>query len=283
MAGILESLKRATPKANVSRGSGSVFEQLKGQLEREAQTSREARLPGEEILPADLQPQPTEPVLEAPIEPETILESPELHVEEPEEVTPEGLERLKLDEGERLSTYIDSVGVPTIGVGFNLNEPANAAIFKRVTGFTVDEAGKPGFKITKEQSSKLLAYTVKRAESEASSVFPNINELPEDVQDALVNFTFNLGQTKANQFNETRAAIAAKDGKRAAALLRKSLWYRQVKGRGERIASILEKSLRPDSISSEDSGESDVEVFEDDTGTLFRKNADGSYTRLIEG
>lgn len=268
MPGVFESLRAATPKANVTpKGSGSVFDMLKGQIMRDSQATRESATPGTEILPKDLQAPaedvlPVTPVAELPPDRLILRDQPEPNepdlllpadsvdpgdrlIEEitEDDVTPAGLRRLALDEGDILETYTDSVGVATIGVGFNLEEPANAPLFKRITGYTVDEAMKPGFKITKEQSQKLLAATVKRAESEAVEVFPNIDELPPEVQDALINFTFNLGQTRASQFNETRKAIADKDGKKAAAQLRKSLWYKQVKSRGERIAKTLETYL----------------------------------------
>lgn len=165
--------------------------------------------------------------------------------QEADEMTPEGMSRLTLDEGERLKVYKDTKKIDTIGVGFNLEEPANRATFQRVTGFSVEEA-RAGRAITRAQSRALLEVTAKAAEQDARSLVPEYDQLPTVAQDALVNFVFNVGKTKASEFKNTLAAIRRGDGKAAADGLRKSAYYKQVGARGERVAQALERIGKPE-------------------------------------
>jgi lysozyme len=160
--------------------------------------------------------------------------------EEESPVTPEGKKQLKTDEGLRLGVYKDTKGIDTIGIGFNLEEPANAETFKSVTGFSVTEA-RAGKKITNEHADALLDLTVKSAEADARKLVPAFDKHDPSVQDAITNFVFNLGLPKAAEFKNTLAAINRGDGRAAAAGIRRSRYYQQVGARGERVASAIEK------------------------------------------
>ena len=154
-------------------------------------------------------------------------------------MTPQGYERLVADEGERLKVYKDTKGIATIGVGFNLEEASNRSVFKSVTGMTVEQAIQ-GTPITKAHSRELLRITSDRARADAEKLLPDLGSYPPVVQDALVNFVFNVGLGTASQFRNTLAAIKRGDGKAAANGLRQSLYYKQVGARGERVAKALE-------------------------------------------
>lgn len=170
-------------------------------------------------------------------------EEPTYDYEEPSIVTPDGKKQLIRDEGQRLSAYKDSKGIYTIGVGFNLEEPANAKLFEQTTGFSAEEA-KQGKPITAADSAALLDVTVQRAEADARSLLPSFAKLSDKDQDAFVNFVFNVGRGTASQFKNTLAALNRGDGKAAAAGLRASAYYKQVGARGERVAKALE-TLEP--------------------------------------
>lgn len=154
-------------------------------------------------------------------------------------VTPEGKQQLKSDEGLRLKVYKDTKGIDTVGYGFNLQEPANKAAFKQVTGFDVLDA-RGGKAITQEHADALLDVTVKSAEADTRKLIPGFDSHDPKVQDALTNFVFNLGLPKASEFTNTLAAINRGDGKAAAANIRRSLYYKQVGQRGERVARAIE-------------------------------------------
>jgi lysozyme len=55
-------------------------------------------------------------------------------------------------------------------------------------------------------------------------------------QAAIVELVFNLGLPKLRTFKRFLSAVAEQRWPHAAAELRDSLWYRQVKGRGETLA-----------------------------------------------
>lgn len=153
-------------------------------------------------------------------------------------MTPEGLDRLRKDEGDKLIVYKDTKKKDTIGVGFNLEAPENRELFESVTGFSVEEARK-GKPITPEQSAQLLALTVERAEAEARKLVRNWEKLEPAQRDALVNFTFNLGLKKAKGFKDTLAAIERGDGKAAAREVLNSRYAKQVGERAKRVSRLL--------------------------------------------
>ena len=162
--------------------------------------------------------------------------------QEGDDVTPEGLNRLILDESsakDHLTAYKDSKGIHTIGHGFNLQDSTNAEVFQKVVGFSVDEAMK-GKAITKEHQEKLLEHTVAQADRDVRKLVPDFEKLTPEQQDALTNFVFNVGLTTALKFKNTFAAIRRGDGKAAAHGIRNSAYYKQVGARGERIAQAIE-------------------------------------------
>ena len=161
---------------------------------------------------------------------------------ETDEVTPEGIERLVMDESsgkDHLKVYKDSKGIHTIGHGFNLQDATNAKVFKEVTGFPVEEAMK-GKEITKEHQEKLLEHTIAQADADVKKLVPNFDKLTPEQQDALTNFVFNVGLTTALKFKNTFGAIRRGDGKAAAHGIRNSAYYKQVGKRAERVAQVIE-------------------------------------------
>lgn len=158
-------------------------------------------------------------------------------------MTPTGLKRLALDEGERLKVYKDTKGIDTIGVGFNLEEPSNRAIFEAVTGMTVEQVRR-GAPITRAHSQELLQLTVQGARRDAEQWIPDLASYPENVQDAITNFMFNVGLTTAQDFKATRAAILRRDGETAAKQLLASRYAQQVGKRASRVAAEL-RTLKP--------------------------------------
>lgn len=94
-------------------------------------------------------------------------------------ISSNGITRLKGEEGEHLNAYLDSRGIPTIGVGH--------------TG-TVD--GKPvalGMVITQVKSTELLLQDIKWVEVAISSQVKV--QLTQNQFDALCSLVFNIGAT----------------------------------------------------------------------------------------
>jgi len=110
------------------------------------------------------------------------------------QISQNGISKLKIEEGERLSAYLDSRGIPTIGTGH--------------TG-TVD--GKPvsiGMTISKDKSSELLRSDLAWVEKTiAVSVKASLNQ---NQYDALCSLIFNIGDSAFNRSTVLRK-INAKD------------------------------------------------------------------------
>lgn len=125
--------------------------------------------------------------------------------------------QLRIDEGIRPKVYLDSKGIPTIGVGRNLRD----------VGLFPDEI------------ELLLQNDIKRAQAACRAIFDNYATLPQDKADALANMAFNLGQTRLSGFKKMIDAVESRNWKEAAAQAKDSDWYKQVGDRAVRICAIL--------------------------------------------
>lgn len=136
---------------------------------------------------------------------------------------------LQEDEGLRLQVYDDATGNslkpgdtikghPTIGIGRALD----------VNGITTEEA------------RYLLENDVGRAEAELDRNIPWWREMSENRRHVLVSLVFNMGWPKLSGFVKFLAALKRNDWAGAAAEMKDSRWYSQVKGRGERLAKMME-------------------------------------------
>ena len=192
-------------------------------LDAEAEASSGAVIEGE-VIPA---PRPQETVTPDYGEPSASISQ-----------TPEMLAMTKEYEGARRKMYLDSVGVPTIGIGFNLDKPGAR---ERIEDLGLDyEAVRSGRKmISDKQMLILFKEDMATAEADARALFPNFDELPQEKQMVLVDMAFNLGRTKLSEFRQFRNAISEKDYQRAADSMRNSLWFQQVKNRGYRNVSLM--------------------------------------------
>jgi lysozyme len=126
--------------------------------------------------------------------------------------------QVKKHEGLRLKPYRDSVGVLTIGYGRNLNN-----------GLSLDEA--------ELMFNHDIATALLSANSFCAEGWDKMNEARQAV---LINMAFNLGHERLFKFVLLRIAIRAGNWSMAASRMRSSLWYKQVKNRGEELAKQME-------------------------------------------
>lgn len=133
-------------------------------------------------------------------------------------------------EGRRHVAYADSEGIPTVGVGFNLQKE-NAR--ERIEQLELDYEAVCGKRcsLTDAHVNRLFAADVYIATTDAVSAVPNFWDHPEDVQLAIVDMIFNLGKTRFLQFVNFIAALKDKDYMRAADEMANSKWARQVPSR----------------------------------------------------
>lgn len=95
------------------------------------------------------------------------------------QISNNGIKKLKTEEGEKLTGYKDSRGIPTVGVGH--------------TGLVDGNPVSVGMVITKEKSSELLRSDLKWVERAINTkVKAQINQ---NQYDALCSLVFNIGES----------------------------------------------------------------------------------------
>jgi lysozyme len=119
-------------------------------------------------------------------------------------------------EGKSLSMYTDTVGVPTIGYGHNLQTP-----------------------ISEHAAKVILADDVKVAIDELDDRMDWWRDLPDPAQLVLASMVFNLGWPRFSRFKKLIAALEDRDFNEAAAQMEDSLWYQQIKTRGPALKQLM--------------------------------------------
>lgn len=127
------------------------------------------------------------------------------------------------DEAVRFKPYDDSTGrAPiisgklTIGIGRNLTDRG----------------------ITQDEVEYLFQNDFKYAVADALSIFPEFEFYSTYRKLAILNMLF-IGRARFLGFTEMIKAIKAKDWIRAAEEAKNSLWYTQVKSRGQRVVDLF--------------------------------------------
>ena len=130
---------------------------------------------------------------------------------------------LKIDEGVKYEIYNDHLGYPTFGIGHLVVE-------------SDEEHGKPvGTPVSEDRVNSVFEKDVAIMIDEAKKIFPNLNELPEEAQQVIVNMTFNMGRPRLSQFKKFIAGVNAGDWNKAAVEMMDSRWAKQVGARAERL------------------------------------------------
>ena len=140
-------------------------------------------------------------------------------------------EQLKIDEGVVYELYNDHLGYATFGVGHLVQE-------------SDPEHGKPiGTPVDEERVRSCFERDLDIAIAECELLYEagRFGDLPDEVQQILVNMMFNMGRTRLSKFKKMHAAILENNWKEAAKEGRDSRWYRQVTNRAERLMKRLEE------------------------------------------
>ena len=152
---------------------------------------------------------------------------------------PSLIAQLSTAEGRKNKKYIDSVGKPTVGVGFNL---AKDGARKRIEelGLDYDKVKSGKQTLTDEQIDKLFDDDRKIAQDAVRRDVPDFDNLDPERQKALTDMAFNMGSL--TKFPAFVKAVNAKDwagAAREAGLNKKgnrpSKWVKQVGKRAKRI------------------------------------------------
>jgi len=125
--------------------------------------------------------------------------------------------RLNVSEGRRTKVYLDSVGIPTIGVGRNLKD----------VGLYEDEI------------DYLLNNDIRRIQVDLDRALPWWRSMDPVRQSVLADMCFNLGINRLLKFTNTLRKMKDGDYQGAADGMKDSLWYSQVKGRAVELVSMM--------------------------------------------
>lgn len=141
-------------------------------------------------------------------------------------------------EGYRNKVYLDSLGIPTVGIGFNLRRPDAPIILKRL-GLEYGKVLNGDQILTDEQVKEIFQLCLKIAYADVKHYIPKFDTLPKNIKLALIDLSFNLGYNRLSKFVKTRQFIIAGDYKNAANELMSSKWATQVGDRAKSIVNLF--------------------------------------------
>jgi lysozyme len=154
------------------------------------------------------------------------------------------LDRVKLKnqltrhEGKKNKVYKDSLGILTIGVGFNL-ERSDAKKRIAALGLDIQKVKDGTQELSDDQILKLLDGDINIAIDNCKSVFPKFSDLSDVRQRVLADMMFNLGKSRFEGFKKMIANIQAGDFGKAADEMKSSKWHQQVGDRGKRLEAMM--------------------------------------------
>jgi lysozyme len=135
------------------------------------------------------------------------------------------IEELRCDEGVRYVPYADTKGIPTTGVGHNLQA------CPLPTGWS--------YPLTDAQVDQLLMQDLANVYGDLNRDLPWWTDLNDARQRVVCNMMFNLGSNKLLGFKNTLAAMRQGRYDDAAAGMLNSAWATQVGARAQRLAQMM--------------------------------------------
>ncbi len=155
------------------------------------------------------------------------------------------LNYIEFNEGRRTEVYLDSEGIKTIGVGFNLERDISRERIEEV-GANYDDILSGNSSLTNNQITELLRLDLEDSIPAARRQVANFNNITVERQIVIVDMVFNLGETGYSRFVNTRAAIENENWGLAAKEMRNSKWATQVGSRATRNIEAMRTSRLPD-------------------------------------
>jgi lysozyme len=134
-------------------------------------------------------------------------------------------EQLKTDEGVEYEVYDDHLSYKTFGIG-------------HLVKTTDEEYGAPvGTPVSEERVNSVFDEDVETYIDETKKVFGNLEDMPQEVQQVLVNMCFNMGAPRLSQFKKFIKAIHDEDWATASVEMLDSRWAKQVGDRAIRLSN----------------------------------------------
>lgn len=144
------------------------------------------------------------------------------------------------EEGLELSSYNDTEGVRTVGIGFNMESPHSRGVWKSAgidADFNAVKAGKQS--ISQADAVKLAQASTRIALDDVKALVPNYYDLSPRRREALLNMSYQLGRNRLSEFKNMLGSVRDGNFIRAAEAVRNSKYARQTPERANRIAAML--------------------------------------------
>ena len=132
-------------------------------------------------------------------------------------------EQLEIDEGVVHEIYLDHLGYPTFGIGH------------LVTDTDPEYGANVGTKVDEARCIEAFNEDVETVIKDCKILYPDFDDLPEEVQQIVANMMFNMGRPRLSKFKGMKRGVDAKDWNAAADEMVDSAWYRQVTNRANRL------------------------------------------------
>ena len=134
-------------------------------------------------------------------------------------------EEIAYDEGSVNEIYLDHLGLPTFGIGHLVID-------------SDPEHGQPvGTPVSEDRCNEAFDKDVQTVINDCNILYPDFDELPEEVQRIIANMMFNMGRPRLSKFKGMKRGVDAKDWNAAADEMVDSNWYRQVTKRADRLVA----------------------------------------------
>lgn len=125
--------------------------------------------------------------------------------------------QLEIDEGKRNKMYLDSKGIPSLGIGHNLRD-------------------KP---ISDRAVRVIFEDDVADAEADIRKLFYDFDDLNDNRKAVVLNMMFNMGLPTFSQFKNTISLINHGEYGQAADAMLDSAWAKQVGERAVRLSNLM--------------------------------------------
>jgi len=132
-------------------------------------------------------------------------------------------EQLEIDEGVVHEIYLDHLGYPTFGIGH------------LVTDTDPEYGANVGTKVDEARCIEAFNQDVETVIADCLILYPDFDNLPEEVQQIVANMMFNMGRPRLSKFKGMKRGVDSKDWNAAADEMVDSAWYRQVTNRANRL------------------------------------------------
>lgn len=129
------------------------------------------------------------------------------------------------DEGCKFEIYLDHLALPTTGIGH------------LITKDDPEFGCSVGTKVSEERVQALFRRDVAITIEDCQRLYPDFDDLPEEVQLIVANMMFNLGYPRLSKFVGMKSAVDSKLWNVAADEMVDSKWFDQVPNRAKRLVA----------------------------------------------